>query len=230
MTIKLGVPSKGRLMDKTFDWFADRGLTLRKTGAEREYSGVVDGIEGVELVLLSAGEIPRELTAGRIHLGVTGSDLVREKIHGWETRVAELARMGFGGADLIIAVPNAWIDVETLDDLDAVAAQFRANHGFRLRIATKYHNLVREFLKEAGVADYQLVDSQGATEGTVRNETAEAIADITSTGETLRANGLKILGDALIHSSQATLFKSRSAEWSDQDRAALRQLEDLLQI
>jgi ATP phosphoribosyltransferase len=230
MTIKLGVPSKGRLMDKTFDWFADRGLTLRKTGAEREYSGVVDGIEGVELVLLSAGEIPRELTAGRIHLGVTGSDLVREKIHGWETRVAELARMGFGGADLIIAVPNAWVDVETLDDLDAVAAQFRANHGFRLRIATKYHNLVREFLKEAGVADYQLVDSQGATEGTVRNETAEAIADITSTGETLRANGLKILGDALIHSSQATLFKSRSAEWSDQDRAALRQLEDLLQI
>ena len=230
MTIKLGVPSKGRLMDKTFDWFADRGLTLRKTGAEREYSGVVDGIEGVELVLLSAGEIPRELTAGRIHLGVTGSDLVREKIHGWETRVAELARMGFGGADLIIAVPNAWVDVETLDDLDAVAAQFRANHGFRLRIATKYHNLVREFLKEAGVADYQLVDSQGATEGTVRNETAEAIADITSTGETLRANGLKILGDALIHSSQATLFKSRSAEWSDQDRAALRQLEELLQI
>lgn len=230
MTIKLGVPSKGRLMDKTFDWFADRGLTLRKTGAEREYSGVVDGIEGVELVLLSAGEIPRELTAGRIHLGVTGSDLVREKIHGWETRVAELARMGFGGADLIIAVPNAWVDVETLDDLDAVAAQFRANHGFRLRIATKYHNLVREFLKEAGVADYQLVDSQGATEGTVRNETAEAIADITSTGETLRANGLKILGDALIHSSQATLFKSRSAEWSDKDRAALRQLEDLLQI
>ena len=217
-------------MDKTFDWFADRGLTLRKTGAEREYSGVVDGIEGVELVLLSAGEIPRELTAGRIHLGVTGSDLVREKIQGWETRVAELARMGFGGADLIIAVPNAWVDVETLDDLDAVAAQFRANHGFRLRIATKYHNLVREFLKEAGVADYQLVDSQGATEGTVRNETAEAIADITSTGETLRANGLKILGDALIHSSQATLFKSRSAEWSDQDRAALRQLEDLLQI
>lgn len=230
MTIKLGVPSKGRLMDKTFDWFAERGLTLRKTGAEREYSGVVDGIEGVELVLLSAGEIPRELAAGRIHLGVTGSDLVREKIQGWELRVAELAGMGFGGADLIIAVPNAWVDVETLDDLDAVAAQFRANHGFRLRIATKYHNLVRDFLKEAGVADYQLVDSQGATEGTVRNETAEAIADITSTGETLRANGLRILGDSLIHSSQATLFKSRDADWSDEDRATLRRLEDLLEI
>lgn len=230
MTIKLGVPSKGRLMDKTFDWFEERGLTLKKTGSEREYSGAVEGIDGVELVLLSAGEIPRELTAGRIHLGVTGSDLVREKVPSWETRVTELAGMGFGGADLIIAVPTSWVDVETLDDLDAAAAQFRRNHGFRMRIATKYHRLVREFLRDHGVADYQLVDSQGATEGTVRNETAEAVADITSTGETLRANNLKILSDSLVHSSQATLFKSRSADWSNEDRLILAQLEDLLGI
>ncbi len=230
MTIKLGVPSKGRLMDKTFDWFEERGLTLKKTGSEREYSGAVEGIDGVELVLLSAGEIPRELTAGRIHLGVTGSDLVREKIPSWETRVTEMAGMGFGGADLIIAVPTSWVDVETLDDLDAAAAQFRRTHGYRLRIATKYHRLVREFLREHGVADYQLVDSQGATEGTVRNETAEAVADITSTGETLRANNLKILSDSLVHSSQATLFKSRTADWSNEDRLILAQLEDLLGI
>ena len=230
MTIKLGVPSKGRLMDKTFDWFEERGLTLKKTGSEREYSGAVEGIDGVELVLLSAGEIPRELTAGRIHLGVTGSDLVREKVPSWETRVTALAGMGFGGADLIIAVPTSWVDVETLDDLDAAAAQFRRTHGYRLRIATKYHRLVREFLREHGVADYQLVDSQGATEGTVRNETAEAVADITSTGETLRANNLKILSDSLVHSSQATLFKSRSADWSNEDRLVLSQLEDLLGI
>ena len=230
MTIKLGVPSKGRLMDKTFDWFEERGLTLKKTGSEREYSGAVEGIDGVELVLLSAGEIPRELTAGRIHLGVTGSDLVREKVPSWEARVTELAGVGFGGADLIIAVPTSWVDVETLDDLDAAAAQFRRTHGYRLRIATKYHRLVREFLREHGVADYQLVDSQGATEGTVRNETAEAVADITSTGETLRANNLKILSDSLVHSSQATLFKSRSADWSNEDRLVLTQLEDLLGI
>ena len=230
MTIKLGVPSKGRLMDKTFDWFEERGLTLKKTGSEREYSGAVEGIDGVELVLLSAGEIPRELTAGRIHLGVTGSDLVREKVPSWETRVTELAGMGFGGADLIIAVPTSWVDVETLDDLDAAAAQFRRTHCYRMRIATKYHRLVREFLREHGVADYQLVDSQGATEGTVRNETAEAVADITSTGETLRANNLKILSDSLVHSSQATLFKSRSADWSNEDRLVLGQLEDLLGI
>lgn len=228
MTLKLGVPSKGRLMEKTFDWFAARGITLRKSGSDREYAGAVDGIEGVELVLLSAGEIPRELDAGRIHLGVTGSDLVREKLSLWDQRVVDVAKMGFGGADLIIAVPNAWIDVDTLDDLDAVAAAFRAQHGFRLRIATKYHRLVREFLRENGVADYQLIDSQGATEGTIRNETAEAIADITSTGETLRANGLKILSDGMIHASQATLFRGRREHWSPEMRATFKVLQSKL--
>lgn len=225
MTLKLGVPSKGRLMEKTFQWFADRGVTLRKSGSDREYAGSIDGIDGIELVLLSAGEIPRELDVGNIHLGVTGSDLVREKLSGWDQRAVEVAKMGFGGADLVIAVPQSWIDVDTLDDLDAVAAAFRAHHGFRLRIATKYHRLVREFMRENGVADYQLIDSQGATEGTIRNETAEAVADITSTGETLRANGLKILSDGMIHASQATLFRGRRRDWSTDQRATFKALQ-----
>jgi len=228
MSVKLGVPSKGRLMEKTFDWFAARGITLRRAGSERDYAAEVAGIDGLELVLLSAGEIPREMAAGRLHLGVTGIDLVQETLAAWDQRVKELAQLGFGHADLILAVPQAWIDVDTLDDLDAAAAAFRAAHGFRLRIATKYHRLVREYLREAGVADYQLVDSQGATEGTIRNETAEAIADITSTGETLRANGLKILSGGPILASQATLYKSRAAQWGDADRAVLVQLDRML--
>lgn len=228
MTLKLGIPSKGRLMEKTFDWFAARGVTLRKSGSEREYAGAVDGIDGIELVLLSAGEVPRELDTGRIQLGVTGSDLVREKLSSWDQRVVEVVKMGFGGADLVIAVPQAWIDVDSLDDLDAVAAAFRAHHGFRLRIATKYHRLVREFMREHGVADYQLVDSQGATEGTIRNATAEAVADITSTGETLRANGLKILGDGMIHASQATLFRARRRNWTQAQRDTFKALETKL--
>lgn len=213
MTLKLGVPSKGRLMEKTFDWFGARGITLTRSGSEREYAGAVDGIDGVSLILLSAGEIPRELAAGRLHFGVTGTDLVQEKLPLWEQQVEPIEELGFGFADLVIAVPKAWVDVETLDDLDAVAAAFRQTHGMRLRIATKYHRLVRDYLRQGGVADYALVDSQGATEGTVANETAEAIADISSSGETLRANHLKILGDAPILRSQATLWRSRIAPW-----------------
>jgi len=222
MTVKLAVPSKGRLMDKTFAWFAERGVNLRRAGAQREYSAEVVGVDGLQVVLLSAAEIPRELAAGRIHLGVTGIDLVRETIPDWQTRVTELARLGFGHADLILAVPRVWVDVDTLDDLDAAAAAFRARHGFRLRIATKYHRLVREYLAARGVADYQLIDSLGATEGSVKNLTAEAIADITSSGETLRANHLKRLSDGLILNSQATLFCARDAVADVQDAAARR--------
>jgi ATP phosphoribosyltransferase len=228
--LKIGVPSKGRLMEKTFDWFGARGVTMRQTGNEREYSGAIEGVGNCALVLLSAGEIPRELAAGRIHLGVTGSDLVRDKLADWSMQVEELADLGFGHADLIIAVPAAWIDVETLDDLDAAAAALRRAHGFRLRIATKYHRLVREFLTAHGVADWQLVDSQGATEGTVRNLTAEAIADITSTGETLRANHLKILSDGLIHQSQARLFRAHTAEWDAATLATLAELRAKLGV
>ncbi|WP_299878072.1 ATP phosphoribosyltransferase [uncultured Sulfitobacter sp.] len=221
MMIKLGVPSKGRLMEKTFDWFGARGIRLSRSTSDREYAGRVEGIEGVELVLLSAGEIPRELASGRIHLGVTGTDLVHEKLALWEQLVDPVEELGFGHADLILAVPQVWVDVDTLDDLDGAAAAFRAVHGDRMRIATKYHRLVRDFLRLHGVADYALVDSQGATEGTVKNETAEMIADITSSGETLRANHLKILSDGLILKSQATLWRSRVAQMDDTARDTL---------
>lgn len=223
MSVKLGIPSKGRLMADTFDWFAARGVRIERAGGDREYAARIDGIEGIVPVLLAASEIPRELATGRIALGVTGSDVLRERVARWEQRVTPLAELGFGHANLVLAVPKTWTDVRDLDDLDAVAEAFRRAHGFRLRIATKYHRLVRAHLKAAGVAGYQLVDSQGATEGTVANLTAEAIADITTTGATLDANHLKVIGE-VIHASQATLFRSRVASLGAEDEAALAAL------
>ena len=209
--IKLGLPSKGRLQAACFDWFAARGVEIEKAAEGREYSGRIIGADDVELQLLSAAEIPRELAAGRIHLGVTGEDLIREEIPGWDQKVRIADRLGFGFADLIVAVPNVWLDVDSMHDLDAACAAFRRAHGQRLRIATKYHNLARTFLEAQGVADYRLVDSQGATEAAPLNLTAEAIIDITSTGETLQANHLKILSDGLILKSEATLCVSKTA-------------------
>jgi ATP phosphoribosyltransferase len=219
--LKLGLPSKGRLQQETIAWFAERGVTLALDGGGRAYRGDVRGVDGVELVLLAAAEIPRELAAGRLHLGVTGQDLVRERVPRWDARLSELSPMGFGFADLVVAVPAFWIDVADMADLDAAAGEFRARHGHRLRVATKYHHLVRAFFQDHGVADYQLVDSQGATEGTVKNLTAEAVADITTTGSTLRDNHLRVLEDGVILRSQATLFAARSARWEGAPEAAL---------
>jgi ATP phosphoribosyltransferase len=221
--LRLGVPSKGRLQEDCIRWFAARGVALQRSGQGREYAGEVGGVDGVALVLLAASEIPRELAAGRIHLGVTGQDVVAEQVADPEA-VVGVAPLGFGRADLVVAVPAFWVDVRDMADLDAVAAEFRAAHGMRLRVATKYHHLVRGFLRRHGVADYALVDSQGATEGTVKNLAAEVVADITTTGATLRDNHLRVLDDGLILRSQATLFAARDADWTAGARAALAAL------
>jgi ATP phosphoribosyltransferase len=228
--LRLGVPSKGRLQQETIAWFAARGVAIARAGQGREYRGTVEGVEGVELVLMSAAEIPGALAGGRLELGVTGQDLVREEIARWEERVVELAPMGFGFADLVVAVPAFWVDVTEMGDLDAAAAQFRARHGHRLRVATKYRHLVRGFFQRHGVANYLLVDSQGATEGAVKNLAAEAIADITTTGATLRDNHLRVLEDGLILKSQATLFLARDAGRDAAARATLGALRERLGI
>jgi ATP phosphoribosyltransferase len=230
MTLTLGLPSKGRLQTDTIDWFAERGIEITRTGDQRQYVAEARGIDGLEVVMLSAGEIPRELATGRIHLGVTGEDLIRERIPGWRDRVVLAASLGFGQADLIVAVPAFWVDVETMADLDEVAEAFRARHGHGLRVATKYHNLTRAFFQEKGVADYRLIDSQGATEAGPKNQSCEAIVDITSSGETLRANQLKLLDDGLILKSQATLCLSRATDWSNETKATLAGLAEKLDV
>jgi ATP phosphoribosyltransferase len=222
--LKLGLPSKGRLQEQTIEAFAAFGLGIERLGAEREYSGRLTGAPDVALTLMSAGEIPGALAAGAIHLGVTGADLIAERVPDAGLRAPILRRLGFGRADLIVAVPACWIDVETMHDLDEAAADFRIRHGRPMRVATKYRQLARRFFAQAGVADYRLVDSQGATEAGPRNLTCEAIVDISSSGETLRANHLRILEDGLILRSEAVLALSRAARWDERARLALAEL------
>ncbi|MGC2408602.1 MAG: ATP phosphoribosyltransferase [Methyloceanibacter sp.] len=210
----IAVPAKGRLKDAAAGLFEQAGLALRKSGHERRYRGLIEGLDGVEVVFLSAAEIVHQLKAGRIHLGVTGEDLIRETLPDAEARVEFLRPLGFGRADVVVAVPDCWIDVACMADLEDVAVQFARAHGRRLRVATKYMSLTRRFFARAGVAGYRIVESVGATEGTPAVGTAELIVDITTTGTTLRANHLKVLADGLILRSQAYLVAARAAEWS----------------
>jgi ATP phosphoribosyltransferase len=211
--LSIAVPSKGRLKDQAADLFERAGLALRKTGHERLYRGRIKGLDGVEVVYLSAAEIVHQLKAGRVQLGITGEDLIRETLADVDGSVEFLAPLGFGRADMVVAVPDCWVDVTRMADLEDVAAQFAREHGRRLRVATKYMNLTRRFFAASGVAGYRIVESVGATEATPAAGTAELIVDITTTGSTLRANHLKVLEDGLILKSQAHLFASRAAPW-----------------
>ena len=207
----LGVPSKGRLMEQTSDFFAGIGLPYERVGHERGYRGELPALPEVEVAFLSASEIARHLQLGSIHLGVTGEDLIREHIADADSRCEFLAKLGFGRADVVVAVPECWIDVSTVGDLEEVAEIFGREHGRRLRVATKYMNISRRFFAEKGLMSYRLVESLGATEGTPAAQTAEIIVDITSTGTTLRANHLKILGDGVMLKSEANLVASNAA-------------------
>jgi ATP phosphoribosyltransferase len=216
----LGIPSKGRLMEQTSDYFAARGLTFTRNGHERGYRGAVEGFDDIEVAYLSASEIARHLQLGRIHLGVTGEDLVREHISDADERCHFIARLGFGKAEVVVAVPECWIDVDSVGALEDVATAFHREQGRRLRVATKYMNMTRRFFAENGFSSYRIVESLGATEGTPAAQTAEVIVDITTTGTTLKANHLKILADGVLLRSQACLIASRVADWSPRSQTA----------
>ena len=218
--LTLAVPSKGRLKEQLDKYFADAGITLKQTEGARGYRATVEGFPGVDVMLLSSSEIASSLAGGDVHLGVTGEDLIREAAPEIETRVALLNPLGFGFADVVVAVPRAWIDVSTMADLDDVCAAFAQRHRRRLRVATKYIQLTRGFFARAGISDYRIVGSAGATEGAPTAGTAEAIVDITTTGATLKANGLKILDDGVILKSQAQLAMSLVADWTGEMRSA----------
>ena len=222
----LAVPAKGRLQENAEAFFARSGLNLIKPRGARDYRGAIAGLDGVEVAYLSASEITTQLAAGAVHLGVTGEDLVREQIPDADKRVVLIEGLGFGFANVVVAVPQAWIDVRTMADIDDVATAFRHHHGRKMRVATKYINLTRDFFSAHGVIDYRIVESPGATEGAPAAGTAELIVDITPTGGTLAANGLKVIEDGAILRSQANLVAARTAAWGASERETARVILD----
>lgn len=222
----LAVPAKGRLQENAEAFFARSGLQLVKPRGARDYRGAVAGLDGVEVAYLSASEITAQLAAGNVHMGVTGEDLIREQIADADDKIVLIEPLGFGFANVVVAVPQAWIDVRTMADIDDVATGFRQHHGRKMRVATKYINLTREFFAAHGIIDYRIVESAGATEGAPAAGTAELIVDITTTGSTLAANALKIVDDGLMLRSQANLVAARKAEWTLEQRETARVILD----
>ena len=219
----LAVPSKGRLEENAAGIFARSGMPLKRAGA-RGYQGRLSGMDTVDVLYLSASEIAARLREGSIHFGITGEDLLREEISDLDSAVQLVQPLGFGYADVVVALPDGWVDVTCMADLAEVAGAFRAEHNKRLRVATKYTHLTAEYFARHGVVDYVLVQSFGATEGAPASGAAEAIVDITSTGATLAANNLRVPEDGVILKSQANLAAALKADWSPEARGAAKQI------
>jgi ATP phosphoribosyltransferase len=219
--ITLAVPSKGRLEELTREWFASHGMTITRPGGARSYLGAVEGMPDITVRFFPASEIARELIRGSIDLGVTGLDLIHETSETGPASVTNLKPLNFGGADVVVAVPDAWIDVTHMHDLADVASDFRSRHGRWMRVATKYITITRGHFAKAGIAEYRTVESLGATEAAPASGVADIVVDITSTGTTLAANGLRVLEDGIMLKSEACLFLSKTAEFSGARKASL---------
>lgn len=220
----IALPSKGRLKEQVEAWLSDCGIDLAVIGGARGYLASLKGVPGAQVRLLSAADIAEALDSGEVHLGITGEDLLRETGADLEGRVLLLRALGFGRADLVVATPKSWLDVETMADLEEVAHDYLARTGRRMRVATKYLAQTRAFFARHGVVDYRITESGGATEGAPAAGAAELVVDITTTGATLQANGLKVLDDGVILKSQAQLAASLKAAWTPAQLASAEQL------
>ena len=207
--INIGLPSKGRLKHDTINIFKKNKLNLFSERGERDLFGYIKKLPNVKIIYLHARECIEQLSLGNIDIGFSGYDLLKESEVNVQNKVLINKRYNFGNANLVLAIPDLWIDVQTLLDLDEVADEFKKKKKRLLRVATKYPNLTRQFLFSKGVTQFQLVKSLGSTEVAPFTGTAEIISDITSTGATLKANNLRILKDGEILKSQACLMVSK---------------------
>ncbi len=224
----IAMPSKGRIMDASYKFFEHAGLNIRRPNQAREYVGKIKGVANVDVWFMSPAEIAANLETGSINLGVTGEDLLRETAVDMQSTIALVKPLGFGCANVVVAVPSSWIDVSTMADLDDVCMDFRLRHQRPLRVATKYLLLTRRFFAHHGLSDYRIVESSGATEGAPAAGIAEVIVDITSTGETLAANSLKVLQDGVVLKSEVHLAASVTASWSRKAKTALAQVLEMV--
>ena len=210
--ITIGLPSKGRLKDGSIDYLSKNNFKLSSNGGERNYFAEVENYPNIKIIYLHAKEIIERLGDGTLDVGISGLDLLNESPTNLKKKIEVKKKLDFGSASVVIAVPNDWIDVQTVADLEEVSFNFRDKKNTRLRVATKYPILTNNFLVSKGVTQYKLVPSLGATETYPFIGSSEIITDITSTGKTLKDNNLRILKDGLILKSQAcVLFSKKKA-------------------
>jgi len=207
--IKIGLPSKGRLRDDSINFFQSKNLKVVNSFGDRNYFFNIEKNDEVEGIFLHAREIIERINDGTLDMGISGLDLLKEFPEVYSENVKTFQKLDFGFADLVVAAPKDWLDVQNMADLEEVSFDFREKYARRMRVATKYPNLTESFFLSKGVSQFRVVPSLGATESYPFTGSAELITDITSTGSTLKANNLRIINDGSILKSSACIFVSK---------------------
>lgn len=229
-SLVLALPSKGRLQEQTLNFLSECGFDVRRIGNGREYVSKLMGIDDVNVIFFRPDEIPTRVEQGDAHAGITGEDLYREFGEGQPASYLLMPNLGFGGARLVVAVPQSWVDVSTMNDLDEAAMAFHQKHGRSLRVASKFSRLTRAFFADKGIVQYSLVGSLGATEGTPAAGVADLVVDLTSTGATLAENHLKeIAGGTVLQTNACLVASLRASLWHDRAVAALEHLVEQIE-
>ena len=208
-TINIGIPSKGRLRKDVLNIFKRKKLKLISERGERDLIGSIRNKKNLKILYLHAREIIERLGDGSLDIGFSGFDLFKESQLNIQNNINVIKKYDFGKANLVVAIPDPWIDVQTIADLEEIAFEFRDKKKKRLRVATKYPNLTKNFLFSKGVTQFQIIESLGATEVYPFTGSANLITDISSSGETIKSNNLRVLKDGIILKSQACFFISK---------------------
>ena len=209
--INIGVPAKGRLRKFVLNIFKKNKLKLISKRGERDLFGSIQGKRNIQIIYLHAREIIERLADKSLDMGFSGLDLLKESEINIQKNIKVFKSYPYGQATLVVAIPKDWIDVFSMADLEEVAFEFKDKKKKRLRVATKYPNLTREFFYNKGVTQFSLVKSMGSTEVAPFTSGSEIITDITSSGATLAANNLKILNDGYILKSELCMFIGKSS-------------------
>ena len=203
-TLHLVLPSDGELYQSTLDFLKDCGLGIRRPSARR-YTAYVPALPGIDVLFQRTADITRKVEEGSAEVGITGLDRLLEYRSDEEAVVPIIEDLGYGRCEFVLAVPDAWLDVTSVDDLADLALEFHEK-GAQLRIASKYPRLLRQYLFDRGINYFTVVAASGALEAAPTAGYADVIADITATGTTLRENRLKTLEGGTVLSSQTCVI------------------------
>ena len=207
-TINILIQSKGRMAPQVEKVFKKNKLKIIKQ-SERSLVGFIKGYPSVKILYMNTSEIIEALAKNVGDIGISGKDLWQESEPSIQSKISIAKEYNWGKSALVVCVDTSWVDCVNSADLEDISYEFYQKKKRLMRCATKFKNLTREWFNSKGITQYELITSKGATEGANQLGVADMCTDLSTTGETLRQNNLKVI-DSILQSSACLFYSKKS--------------------